>query len=81
MCVFSAQLPSLRPQDTEKHAVLSPPRAELPEYLQAPGESPQCSFSFSVVVVSVRGGDLCAVVVKAAFLFSVSMWMMFAVCF
>ena len=44
-----------------------PPRAELPEYLQAPDESPGYSFSFSVVVVSVLGGDLCAVVVKAAF--------------
>ena len=58
-----------------------PARAELPEYLQAPDENPQCSFSFSMVVVSVRDGDLCVVVVKAVFIFLVSMWMMFAVCF
>ena len=58
-----------------------PTRAELPECLQASGESPWCSFSFSLVVVSVRGRHLCAVVVKAAFLFLVWMWMMFGVCF
>lgn len=71
MSVFSAQLLVFDLRTLRSMQSWLPTRAELPEVYKLLAKVHWCSFSFSLVVVSVRGGHLCAVVVKAAFLFLV----------